>query len=527
MVTVTRSLTEALSLETHRDMAHGIGGAGSKVVGCAWLAAAKTMKVVGEEGLEGGRFALTAAVGGTGAFVLTFPPGVAFTIGMAKMGGRSNIRALRRLYLFPKPTMPPAATFIKISERLLRQEGQLKLQSVGVLRKLSQKRGTGRVRKCHAVTEKEMKPGDVVEGGDGLVGEVGGRRVSDSLKVARELIEKRMGDHYVSEAGAVWIMKPVFSPRPAVMAQPVELGEAVDGLDGGVGAGVEGILNLADVVAKTTSTSIIGIITVEVLHQRLELLLHSISPGGIPTAATITLEHPLEVVANFSGHGVGIDSQATTEIRLKSIFQIYNKLINLAPTASKLALNFPGYPLQPIRPVAIFFVKLSNYTVQFSLVRLLYLFLTTLQHRYRKGYSRVAQPMCRNVGWRDSGAGDLASGITTATKGLTFIPNELLKPLGQFGNEAMTTTRTVQSLLNILKILVTKPGIRQLNIRKKLLNLLGEGSDGCTIPTTTPPILPRHPQDPVDGLLQVRGGVTRERPPRTDKGLYKGDMRTL
>ncbi|GIX64970.1 uvrABC system protein A [Babesia caballi] len=54
--------------------------------------------------------------------------------------------------------MPPAATFIKISERLLRQ-GQLKLQGIGVLRKLTQKRGTGRVPKAHAVAEEMMEVG--------------------------------------------------------------------------------------------------------------------------------------------------------------------------------------------------------------------------------------------------------------------------------------------------------------------------------------------------------------------------------
>ncbi|GIX63092.1 uncharacterized protein BcabD6B2_25270 [Babesia caballi] len=116
----------------------------------------------------------------------------------------------------------------------------------------------------------EVQPGDVVESGDGLVGEVGGWRFNGSLKVARERIEKgrvgrrqlgigalwlrrrkltkafhctlhhnfalliveviitvTQGDHYVSEAGASRIMKSLLSPRPAVMAQPVELGEAV------------------------------------------------------------------------------------------------------------------------------------------------------------------------------------------------------------------------------------------------------------------------------------------------------------
>ncbi|GIX61593.1 uncharacterized protein BcabD6B2_10280 [Babesia caballi] len=51
---------------------------------------------------------------------------------------------------------------------------------------------------------------------------------------------------------------------------------------------------------------------------------------------------------------------------------------------------------------------------------------------------------------------------------LTIIPNELLKSLGQFGNETVLTI--TQSLLKLR----TKFGIRLFNFLKKPLNLLGE-----------------------------------------------------
>ncbi|GIX61584.1 hydroxymethylglutaryl-CoA lyase [Babesia caballi] len=89
-----------------------------------------------------------------------------------------------------------------------------------------------------------------------------------------------------------------------------------------------------------------------------------------------------------------------------------------------------------------------------------------LQHPYREGYSRVAQPMRRNVGRSDAGASNKASGIT-----FTFIPNELLKPLGQTGNKLTT----IQSLPNLID-LCTKPGFRVLKFTKKGLDLLGDNN---------------------------------------------------
>ncbi|GIX64380.1 AMP-dependent synthetase [Babesia caballi] len=86
-----------------------------------------------------------------------------------------------------------------------------------------------------------------------------------------------------------------------------------------------------------------------------------------------------------------------------------------------------------------------------------------------------------------------------------LIPNELLKSLGQLANK--TTLTITQSTYNMLKLL-TKPGINTFNFFKKLFDCFGEGSG--TIITTTLPILPRHPQDPINRLLRVGRAVIRE-----------------
>ncbi|GIX64811.1 ROK family protein [Babesia caballi] len=126
--------------------------------------------------------------------------------------------------------------------------------------------------------------------------------------------------------------------------------------------------------------------------------------------------------------------------------------------------------------------------------------LTPLQHPYCKRYGRIAQPMSGNVGGRNAGAGNKAVII------ITLITNELLKSFGQLGNEA-TTGISIQSLLNLSK-LCTKLGFGLFNALKKVLNFLGQGSDGSVITPTA--ILPRNPQDPVYGFLQVGRAVKRE-----------------
>ncbi|GIX64533.1 sigma-54-dependent Fis family transcriptional regulator [Babesia caballi] len=140
-------------------MAHGIGGAGNKVVGRAWVAAAETLKVVCEEGLEGRLVAVGLAALATVVTALIAGPGTSMSTPSMTDVRRYWRSRTPRLYILPKPTMPPSATVAVVSEALLRQEGQLELQSIGVLRKLTQKRGAGRVREAHAVTEKVMKVG--------------------------------------------------------------------------------------------------------------------------------------------------------------------------------------------------------------------------------------------------------------------------------------------------------------------------------------------------------------------------------
>ncbi|GIX62375.1 uncharacterized protein BcabD6B2_18100 [Babesia caballi] len=50
---------------------------------------------------------------------------------------------------------------------------------------------------------------------------------NSTLLTAEVIITVAQGDHYVSETRASRVMKSLPIPRPAVMAQPVELGEAV------------------------------------------------------------------------------------------------------------------------------------------------------------------------------------------------------------------------------------------------------------------------------------------------------------
>ncbi|GIX64339.1 YqgE/AlgH family protein [Babesia caballi] len=101
----------------------------------------------------------------------------------------------------------------------------------------------------------------------------------------------------------------------------------------------------------------------------------------------------------------------------------------------------------------------------------------------------------RDVSGQNAAAGDFRCTVTITI----LIPNELLKPLGQLGNETTRTSRC-QSLSNLIKLLLTKPGIRHLNFTKKLLNLRGEAI-GTILAATS--ILPRDPQGPVYRLLQT------------------------
>ncbi|GIX66043.1 uncharacterized protein BcabD6B2_54790 [Babesia caballi] len=106
--------------------------------------------------------------------------------------------------------------------------------------------------------------------------------------------------------------------------------------------------------------------------------------------------------------------------------------------------------------------------------------------------------MLRHVSGQNAAACDFST---------TIIPKELLQSLGQLANE--TIMIVPQCLLDILN-LCTKIGVGHLNFLKQLLNMLGECIGSAVITATLTPILPGHPQDPVDGLLQV-GGAFCER----------------
>ncbi|GIX61414.1 sigma-70 family RNA polymerase sigma factor [Babesia caballi] len=145
---------------------------------------------------------------------------------------------------------------------------------------------------------------------------------------------------------------------------------------------------------------------------------------------------------------------------------LYNAIIPCDP--AKRRINRPGNLLQPvIYALTKSPVKLTDYSINFFFIFLLNrpISTKTLQHPYRKRYGSIAQPMRRNVGRCNAGAGDMTMGITA-----TLIPDELLKSVGQLGNEIIAGT--IQSLSNLPNIR-TKPNIRYFNTLKKLLNMLG------------------------------------------------------
>ncbi|GIX63401.1 uncharacterized protein BcabD6B2_28360 [Babesia caballi] len=100
-----------------------------------------------------------------------------------------------------------------------------------------------------------------------------------------------------------------------------------------------------------------------------------------------------------------------------------------------------------------------------------------------------------HVRGQNAAAGDYGSALASSV-----ISNELPKSVGQIANE--TITQSTYNLFNVLTIF----GSRLFNFFEKPLNFLGEVR-GTILTTLILPILPRHPQDPVYGFLQVGGGV--------------------
>ncbi|GIX64377.1 3-deoxy-D-manno-octulosonate 8-phosphate phosphatase [Babesia caballi] len=100
----------------------------------------------------------------------------------------------------------------------------------------------------------------------------------------------------------------------------------------------------------------------------------------------------------------------------------------------------------------------------------------------------VADLILCHVRGQDAAASEF--GCTLITKLSTLIPNELLKAVGQLGNNITITRR--ESAYNLRK-LRTMFGINIFHVFEKLPNLLGEGFDDFLAMTTCMlPILPRH-----------------------------------
>ncbi|GIX66407.1 uncharacterized protein BcabD6B2_58430 [Babesia caballi] len=122
-----------------------------------------------------------------------------------------------------------------------------------------------------------------------------------------------------------------------------------------------------------------------------------------------------------------------------------------------------------------------------------------------KTQNRVAKPLASIIGRTDTLIGVLYNSVTT------IIPNKLLKSIGQLANKSIAIR--LQGILNLFNFL-TKPRLRPFDTTKKPLN--GFGEFRSTITTTA--ILPSHPRDPVDSLLQVGRAVIRW----FDRGEHKG-----
>ncbi|GIX61092.1 multifunctional oxoglutarate decarboxylase/oxoglutarate dehydrogenase thiamine pyrophosphate-binding subunit/dihydrolipoyllysine-residue succinyltransferase subunit [Babesia caballi] len=139
--------------------------------------------------------------------------------------------------------------------------------------------------------------------------------------------------------------------------------------------------------------------------------------------------------------------------------------------------------------------------------------LTPLQHRNRKRYSRIAQPMRCHVGRRDAGADNLA--IPPAENSVIISDESTKGPRKQSNGPSFKTVNfyiLLNQLLSPLKPLLQPLELRTIlmdstarafNLRNCALKKLFDGFGEGTSVVGPLPILARHPQDPVDGFLQV------------------------
>ncbi|GIX64748.1 uncharacterized protein BcabD6B2_41830 [Babesia caballi] len=249
----------------------------------------------------------------------------------------------------------------------------------------------------------------------------------------------------------------VFEPRHEGV-----LAGGEDGLGEALGTGLNLRFNLANLWRKLG-----GIVDATVLGNQLLKL------SGDIRSALHSCEDRAKVRPDFIGN---ITFIRILKLTFKTFFHLTHyciKILMILP----LPLNFPKLlyflrnPFKHPRPPPVTLGQLTDNTINILFISTVILngtiFTKSLQHPYRKRYSRVAQPMRRHVGRSDSSAGDFRSAVTTPV-----IPNEVLQSLGQLGNKASTTTRTVQSAYNLLKPR-TKPGAKTFNFTKQALNLLG------------------------------------------------------
>ncbi|GIX62324.1 HD domain-containing protein [Babesia caballi] len=189
--------------------------------------------------------------------------------------------------------------------------------------------------------------------------------------------------------------------------------------------------------------------------------------------------------------------------RLKHLFEFTSDVTFKPRLSLYLIPNIPNQIRKPLRHLtcAHALPKSSNHLSNILLICIT----NTINHQKAleeaddEVQHGVADLILCDISGTNAATGDYGSVIT---KRATFIPNELLESLGQFRNKLST----IQSTHYLLK-LRSKPGSRAFNFLKKSLNFLGELRGTIW---TTAPILPRHPEDPVNGLLQVGRAVKEE-----------------
>ncbi|GIX61333.1 elongation factor Ts [Babesia caballi] len=277
-------------------------------------------------------------------------------------------------------------------------------------------------------------------------------------------------------------------------------GVADGGEDGGVGGHIELICKFVDM---STQARMAGgrsrLLEFTFLKKFIERIAQIPKvPGPIcPNRLVYSVEETLHlfgVLGNTKAHILFIFKRIDQSVEIlkgivKFVLIIFQTLINIL----HLLLNPIRQILKPLRHLtrAHAVPKLPNDFRNFLIMtRQLLNHTKPLEEADDKVQHGVADLILCDVRGPNAAAGKFTTLV---------IPDELPKSVGQFGNE--TIRMRTQSFLNIIHLL-TKPSSRVFNRLKKFLDFAGE-----VIGTTTTPILPSHPQDPVYGLLQVGRAV--------------------